>query len=93
MDKGRRIVQAKSLAAIMNEVQNETGGAENRLQHSLRQLGAVIQAGNLNSSIEENLFPRELYQPAFNPPRLTGKVRLDFESREPDGSFSAQKLC
>lgn len=59
VNEGSRLFQAKSLTAIMNEIQKETSGAENKLQHLLTQLGAGIHAGNLQSSIHDHCFPNK----------------------------------
>lgn len=88
-NKDKPIFQAKSLSAIMNEIQSETSAAENKLQNLLTQLGAGVHAGNLKALVRRNCFLMKCSDQLSIPQVERGKVCLDFESREPGGSFSA----
>lgn len=96
-NRGRIFFKAKSLKALMTNIQRGAREAESKLQHLSTQLcitlkvdqAALLSDQNLRSIIEEHVSPNERFRPAFNAPVLTGTIHLDFESKDADGNFTA----
>lgn len=89
MLKGKRMVNAKSLAVTMGEIEKNIKHVDNLLQHLLTQLVVVLHSVPVNRCIHEQSSPTESYRPEFNAPGLAMQVRLDFCSRDAKGKHSA----